>query len=63
MNEFNEKQLSPYENLQLNMLLAYAADIFDIFSDSMYGEYEVVGNDKNNRKFTVKVVVESEVHK
>jgi hypothetical protein len=63
MNEFNEKQLSPYENLKLNMLLATAADVFDIFSDSMYGEYEVVGNDKNNRKFTVKVVVENEVHK
>ena len=63
MNEFNEKQLSAYENLQLNMLLASAADVFDIFSESMYGEYEVVGFDKNNRKFTVKVFVENEVHK
>lgn len=63
MNEYNEKQLTAYENLQLNMLLASAADVFDIFSDSMYGEYEVVGFDKNKRKFTVKVVVENEIHK
>lgn len=61
--KLNENQLSPYEDLQLNMLLACAADVFDMFSDSMYGEYEVTGNDKDNRKITVKVVVENEIHK
>ena len=63
MKELNENQLTAYEDLKLNMLLAYAADVFDVFSDSVYGEYEVTGIDKNNRKLTVKVVIESEIHK
>ena len=58
MNELNEKQLSPYENLQLNMLLAYAVDVFEMMSDSLYGDYEVTGDDKEGRHITVKVVIE-----
>ena len=63
MNELKEEQFTPYENLQLNMLLAYAADVFDMMSDSMYGEYELSGYDNHNRKLTVKVVIENEIHK
>lgn len=63
MNELKENQLTSYEDFVINMLLATAADVFDTFSNSMYGEYEVTGIDKNNRKFTVKVVIENEIHK
>lgn len=54
----SEKELSPYENLQLNMLIAYGVDVFDMISDSMYGDYEVSGDDKDGRHITIKVTIE-----
>lgn len=54
----SERELSPYENLQLNMLLAYGVDVFDMMSDSMYGDYEVSGNDKDGRYITIKVSID-----
>lgn len=63
MNELKENQLTSYENMNLNLLLSIAADIFDMFSDSMYGGYEACGNDKEGRHITIKVVIENEVHK
>ena len=63
MNEIKENQMTAYENMRLNMLLSLAAEVFDLFSDSLYGDYEASGDDIEGRHITVKVVVENEIHK
>ena len=40
------------------MLIAYGVDVFDMISDSMYGDYEVSGDDKDGRHITIKVTIE-----
>ncbi|MBO5921570.1 MAG: hypothetical protein J6Q48_04205 [Bacteroidaceae bacterium] len=58
MKDLSEKELTPYENFQITMLISYALTVFDMESDSLYGDYEVCGDDKDGRHISIKVTID-----
>ena len=54
----SEKDMTSYESMKIKMLIAFGVDVFDMMSDSLYGDYEVCGTDKNGRDITIKVTID-----
>ena len=56
----SEKDMTSYESIKIKMLIAFSVYVFDMMSDSMYGDYEVCGTDKDGRDISIKVTIDKE---